>query len=79
MWTCFSWALSLRLRFLVLEDVGVVVASSSDVSTSLGAGAEDLVSGFAIAEIVDEVSVGVGAMVRVRERARNRETQVGRC
>ena len=78
MWTCFSWALSLRLRFLVLEDVGVV-ASSSDVSTSLGAGAEDLVSGFAIAEIVDEVSVGVGAMVRVRERARNRETQVGRC
>jgi hypothetical protein len=56
-----------------------VVESSSDVSTSLGVGAEDLVSGFAIAEIVDEVSVGVGAMVRVRERARNRETQVGRC
>lgn len=78
MWTCFSWALSLRLRFLVLEDVGVV-ASSSDVSTSLGAGAEDLVSGLAIAEIVEEVSVGIGAMVRVRERARNRETQVGRC
>ena len=78
MWTCFSWALSLRLRFLVLEDVGVV-ESSSDVSTSLGAGAEDLVSGFAIAETVEEVSVGIGAMVRVRERARNRETQVGRC
>lgn len=78
MWTCFSWALSLRLRFLVLEDVGVV-ASSSDVSTSLGAGAEDLVSGFAIAETVEEVSVGIGAIVRVRERARNRETQVGRC
>ena len=79
MWTCFSWTLSLRLRFLVLEDVGVVVASSSDVSTSLGAGAEDLASGFAIAETVEEVSVGIGAMVRVRERARNRETQVGRC
>lgn len=78
MWTCFSWTLSLRLRFLVLEDVGVV-ASSSDVSTSLGVGAEDLVSGFAIAETVEEVSVGIGAMVRVRERARNRETQVGRC
>jgi hypothetical protein len=77
MWTCFSWALSLRLRFLVLEDVGVV-ASSSDVSTSLGAGAEDLVSGFAIAETVEEVSVGIGAIVRVRERACNRETQVGR-
>jgi hypothetical protein len=56
-----------------------VVESSSDVSTSLGVGAEDLVSGFAIAETVEEVSVGIGAMVRVRERARNRETQVGRC
>lgn len=78
MWTFFSWALSLRLRFLVLEDVGVV-ASSSDVSTSLDVGAEDLVSGLAIAETVEEVSVGIGAMVRVRERARNRETQVGRC
>lgn len=56
-----------------------MVESSSDVSTSLGAGAEDLVSGLAIAEIMEEVSVGIGAMVRVRERARNRETQVGRC
>jgi hypothetical protein len=45
----------------------------------LGAGAEDLASGFAIAETVEEVSVGIGAMVRVCERAHNRETQVGRC